>query len=188
MVISSGFVMGQSDELGNKKNSVQFQIINGDTVYIANLAAIFIFPPKKFDHKHDYDKYQKLIRNLKTVYPYAVMAKQKLIEMNKKFLSLKTAREKQEYAKQVEVELRAQYEQELRQLTITQGRLLIKLVDRETGQTTYTLVKEVRGTFSAVFWQTIARFFGSSLKSKYDPQGEDKLTEEILILIESGQL
>jgi hypothetical protein len=180
--------MAQNNEPANKKNSVQYQIVNGDTIYIANLTDVYIFPPQKFDRKRDFVKYQKLIINLKTVYPYAVMARQKLTEMNKRFLSLKTEHEKQEYAKQVEIELRAQYEEQLKQLTITQGRLLIKLIDRETGQTTYSLVKELRGSFSAVFWQTIARFFGTNLKSKYDPQGEDKLTEEILILIQSGQL
>lgn len=90
--------------------------------------------------------------------------------------------------KQVEQELLVEFEDDLKQLTITQGRILIKLVDRETGSTSYELVKELRGTFSAFFWQTLARLFGSNLKSVYDPYGEDRLIEEIIFLIDRGQL
>jgi pyruvate dehydrogenase complex dehydrogenase (E1) component len=82
----------------------------------------------------------------------------------------------------------AEFEDDLTKLTITQGRLLIKLIDRETGNTSFDLVKELRGSFSAFFWQAIARLFGSNLKSTFDKDGEDKLIDQILVLIDNGQL
>ena len=133
-------------------------------------------------------RYARLIYNLKIVYPYAIMAAGKLHEMNDVFLNLKTERERNAYVKQVESELVAEFENDLKSLTITQGRLLIKLIDRETGNTSYELVRELRGSFSAFFWQTVARLFGSNLKTKFDADGEDKLIEQILILIENGQI
>jgi len=102
--------------------------------------------------------------------------------------SLKTNRAQREYLKQVEKDILAQYEEELKNLTITQGRILIKLIDRETRNTSYEVVKELRGSFQAAFWQTVARLFGSNLKVQYDPQGEDRMIEEIMGMIEKGVL
>jgi len=99
---------------------------------------------------------------------------------------MKTEREKREYIAKVEKELINQYEKELTKLTISQGKMLIKLIDRETGLTSYELVKELKGGFSATFWQGIARIFGSNLKLKFDPQGEDKILNELIFLYEQG--
>ena len=162
------------------------QVVEGDTVAMIDIPDVVIMPRKKFKNRRVEARYWKLVRDLKITYPYAIMAKNKLQELNTKFLSLKTESERKEYTKIAEKELRAQYEGELTNLTITQGKLLIKLIDRETGQTTYALVKELRGTFQAVFWQTVAKLFGSSLKSVYDPKGEDAETEEILQYIIKG--
>ena len=103
-------------------------------------------------------------------------------------MSLKTEREQRQYIKQVEAEIMDKYEDDLKGLNITQGRILLKLIDRETGETSYELLKELKGSFSAVFWQTLARIFGNNLKSEFDPEGEDKLLNEIMILMENGQL
>jgi hypothetical protein len=81
-----------------------------------------------------------------------------------------------------------EFEDEVKHLTITQGRILMKLIDRETGDTTYYLLKDLKGNLSAVFWQAVARVFGSNLKTTYDPDGEDKLIEQIVLMIEAGQL
>jgi hypothetical protein len=133
-------------------------------------------------------KYWRLIYNLKIVYPYAKLAGSKFAEMNQHFLTLKSNHEKAEYTKQVEKELRKQFEGQLVNLTISQGRLLIKLVYRETGRTSYDLVKELRGNFSAVFWQTMARLFGSNLKTTYDSTGVDKPIEDIIKAMDAGYL
>lgn len=165
------------------------QVINGDTIIVATLNEIFIGKPRpQFEHKWEEKKYWKLVYNLKKVYPYAKLAKLKLDEMNSHFLTLKSEREKKQYTKKVEEEIKAQFEDQLKSLTITQGKLLIKLIYRETGNTSYDLVKELRGGISAMFWQTLARLFGSNLKTKYDPQGEDRLMEDIMIEIENGRI
>ena len=94
----------------------------------------------------------------------------------------------EKYIKTIEKQLMDEFGKELKKLTITQGRILLKLIDRETGNTSYELLKELRGTVSAVFWQTIARLFGSDLKSQYDPQDDDFLVERVVRLIETGQI
>lgn len=161
---------------------------NEDTLFISDIQEVFIYPEPVFKRKRDYRRYQRLVYNLKVVYPYAKLAGAKIEEMNTHFLSLRTEKQKKDYIKQVEKELFAEFEDDLKSLTITQGRLLIKLVDRETGNTSYDLVKELKGTFSAFFWQTIARLFGSNLKTNFDKEGEDYLIEQILVLIDNGQL
>lgn len=167
---------------------VRAQIVDGDTLWLADIDEVFIFPEKKFRSDFERRKYSRLIRNVKVAYPWAKLAGKKLEEVNKVIMAMESESERREYMKQVEKELVDEFEEDLKKLTITQGRILIKLVDRETGSTSYELVKELRGTFSAFFWQTLARIFGSNLKSEYDPFGEDKLIEEIIFLIDKGQL
>jgi len=86
----------------------------------------------------------------------------------------------------VEENLKKEFTEDLKNLTITQGRILIKLIDRETGKSSYTLIKELRGSFSAFMWQSLASLFNSSLKVEYDAEGEDKPIEDAIRLIESG--
>lgn len=163
------------------------KVIEGDTIIVANLKEVVITNNQpQFENRWEEKKYLKLVYNLKKVLPYAKLARQKMDEMNAHFVTLKTEKEKKQYTKQVEQEIRAQFEDQLKNLTITQGRLLIKLIYRETGNTSYELVKEFRGGISAIFWQTLARLFGSNLKSKYEPEGEDRLIEDIILGIESG--
>jgi hypothetical protein len=92
------------------------------------------------------------------------------------------------YIKAREKELMSKYQDELKALSVTQGQLLMKLMDREVNKTTYEIIKETRGTMQAFMWQQLARLFGSDLKIGYDGKGEDKMIERILILIENGQL
>jgi len=164
------------------------KVINGDTVFISTIREIYIFPRQSFSNRRQERRYWKLVRDLKIVYPYAKMARIELEELNRQFLSMSSAREQKTYAKQVEKRLRAEYEDQLKALTITQGRLLIKLIDRETGNTSFRLVKELRGSFQAAFWQTVARLFGSSLKVTYDANGNDREIEDILHKIDMGYL
>jgi hypothetical protein len=163
-------------------------ILDGDTLLLSNIDEVYIFPARRFSSNWEYRRYQRLIRNVKKAYPYAVLAKQKFDEITLHFETLKSERAKKLYIKQVEKELMDQFEDELKKLTITQGRILIKLIDREIGETSYDLLKELKGSFTAFFWQTIARIFGSNLKSEFDPLGEDRLINEIVIMIERGAL
>jgi hypothetical protein len=183
LTINAGFA--QTDTATYK---VPFKVENGDTIYMAYLGEVNIILQKGFKNKWDERKYWRLVYNLKKVYPYAKMAKDKLNDMNEHFLTLNSERERKAYTKQVEKEIRANFEEDLKKLTVTQGRLLIKLIDRETGRTSYELVKELRGNLSAIFWQTLARLFGSNLKTEYDGAGADKLIEDILVAIDDGYL
>ena len=91
------------------------------------------------------------------------------------------------YMKTVEKELKAEFEELLKDLSMTQGKILLKLIDRETGNTSYELVKDLRGGFQAFMWQSVARLFGSNMKSEYDPNGEDVMIERAIKLVEAGQ-
>ena len=163
-------------------------ILQGDTLPNIRLQEIIIFPEIIFKNKRESRKYTKLMRDLKRVYPYARLAKVKLDLMEQEYMKLKTEKERKEYTKTVEKQLLDEFGPQLKKLTITQGRLLLKLIDRETGNTSYEILKDLRGNFSAVFWQAIARIFGSDLKAEYDADGTDYLIERIIILIEHGQI
>jgi hypothetical protein len=161
---------------------------NGDTIYMATLEEAVIQPRKRSAETRDMRQYRKLVYNVKKVYPYAKLAGAKFGEVTAHMQTLKTNKEQREYIKQVEDEILKQYEEDLKNLTITQGRILIKLIDRETSKTSYEVVKDLRGSFQAAFWQAIARIFGSNLKTEFDPDGEDKVLNDIMIMIENGQL
>jgi hypothetical protein len=163
-------------------------IVDGDTVLLTSIDEVLVFREPKFNSKREWRRYHRLVRNVKKVYPYAKMAGEKYKVVAAHLLELKTEKEKKAYIKQVEQEIHDEYEDDLKKLTITQGRILLKLIDREVGETSYDLLKEFKGTFSAFFWQTLARIFGHNLKSEFDPEGEDSLLNEIVILIENGQL
>ncbi|MEE4198833.1 MAG: DUF4294 domain-containing protein [Bacteroidales bacterium] len=163
-------------------------IDNGDTIPNVTLGEVIILPKVEFKNRFQAWRYRKLVRDLKKVYPYAQLAKQKLDKMEKEFLELETEKERKKYVKTIEDQLMDEFGNELKKLTITQGRLLLKLIDRETGSTSYVLLQELRGNFSAVFWQAVARLFGSNLKSEYDPSGEDRMIERIVLLIEHHQI
>ena len=163
-------------------------ILDGDTIWVADLDEVYIFPTKRFKNRRERRRYTRLIHNVKKAYPWARMAGRKLAEVEIHMATLETEKQQKEYIRVVEKELLGDYKDDLKKLTVTQGRILIKLIDRETGDTSYELVKELRGNLSAAFWQALARIFGSNLKSEYDAGGEDRLIEEIIILIENGQL
>lgn len=163
-------------------------VLDGDTILMSSIDEVYIFPKRKFKSNSEKRRYDRLVRNVKRAYPYAVIARDKIAEVNVKMATLKTEKQKKAYINQVEKELFDRYEEELKKLTISQGRILIKLIDRELGDTSYELVKELKGSFSAFLWQTMARLFGTNLKDKYDAEGEDRLIEEIVILIERGAL
>jgi len=165
---------------------VYARIIDGDTIYISNIDEVVIYAPPEFNSNREARQYNRLVENVRKVYPYAKIAGELFMEVESNLYMMETEKEQKEYIKQIEKELLSRFEGELKKLTITQGRILIKLIDRETRHTSFDLVKDLRGTFQAVFWQTIARIFGSNLKSRFDAYGEDKMIEEIIMLIEMG--
>jgi hypothetical protein len=163
-------------------------IVDGDTIPNVAIEEVVVFPELVFKNRWQSRRYSKLIRDVSRAYPYAKYAKERLDEMEANFLKLETDKERKKYIKTVEDELMKEFGDELKKLTITQGRILLKLIDRETGDTSYELLKELRGSVSAFFWQAIARLFGTDLKSQYDPYGDDVLIERVVRLIETGQI
>ena len=133
-------------------------------------------------------KFTKLVRNLKVVYPYAKIGKAIYEDIQKKIDTIPNKRDRSKYIKEREKELMSKYEDELKALTMNQGQLLMKLMDREVNKTTYEIIKETRGSMQAFMWQQLARLFGSDLKIGYDANGDDKIIEKIIILIDNGQL
>lgn len=134
------------------------------------------------------ERIDRLTRYVQKVYPYAVITAKLLDEYDHDLADIKTENDKELYMKLAEAELKAEFEQDIKGMTITQGRILVKLIDRQTGHTSYELVKQLRGSFQAWMWQGVARIFGNDLKGEYDPEGDDKLVESIVRRIESGEL
>ena len=171
-----------------KRTTVHARVIDGDTLPIVTLKEFAVYTPKAFKNEREAKRYARLLRDVKKAYPYAKIAGKKLKEYNSILSTFKTEKERKLFLKEAEEAMKKEFENDLKNLTLTQGRILIKLVDRETGNSSYELIKDLKGSFSAFMWQSLARMFGSSLKDKYDPKGEDKMIEEILILIESGEI
>ncbi|OQC36787.1 MAG: hypothetical protein BWX63_01646 [Bacteroidetes bacterium ADurb.Bin041] len=161
-------------------------VVNGDTIPHIRLPEAEIFGYKIFKNKREEYRYDRLVKNVRIVYPYAKLAGEMLREYEQILAAIPSESEKRKIMKDLEDDLHKEYDDELKKLTITQGKILIKLIDRQTGDSSYDLVKEFRGAFRAFFYQTFARIFGLNLKMKYDPEGEDKSIETIVRMIEKG--
>ena len=166
------------------------RILEGDTVPLVDLKAFTVIPPASFLNHNELLKYQKLVYRVRKVYPYAKLAAKKLAEFKEVLDTIPSKKGRRQYIKQAEKELEEQFGDEIRNLSFTQGKILIKLIYRETGNSTYDIVKELRGSFSAFIWQTMAGIFGYNLKTGYDPEeeDEDKAIEKIVQMIDAGLL
>jgi len=177
----------QTNNTETKGFIVFTKVINGDTLPYINLREVIVLPPHVFHSKRDLQKYAKLIKNVKKVLPYAKIVRSKFIIIQNELDKLSTESLKREYLKRAEKLLKDDFQDEITNLTMTQGRILIKLINRETGSSSYELIKELKGSFNAFLYQSIARIFGENLKDDYDPKGDDKLIEEIVIRVENGE-
>jgi len=171
-----------------EKRITKSVIYKGDTIPLLDLKMVPIYPPIEFKNKREERKYDRLHRYVVKVYPYAEVAGEMLRYFDDTLRSFKTEHAKKRYLKSVEEQLKEEFGDELKKLTIKQGIILVKLIDRETGNTSYELIKQLRGSFSAFIWQSLARLFGSNLKLEYDPYGEDYMIEDIVLRIESGEI
>ncbi len=170
------------------KQVFKTQIIDGDTVTLVDLNAVVIFPPVKLENKRQTVRFDRLVYNIKKVYPYAKLAGERLRFYKSVIDTIPSEKARKSYLKKAEKELQAQFGDQIRDLTFSQGKILIKLIYRETGNSTYDIVKELRGGFTAFVWQTLARIFGYDLRSDYDPAGNDVIIEQIVQMIEAGAL
>ena len=163
-------------------------VYEGDTIPYVKLPTVYIFKPLKFKNKRDMNKYYKLIRDVKKVLPISKEINHAIIETYEFMMTLPNEKARQRHMKAVEKSLKEQYTPRMKKLTFAQGKLLIKMIDRQTHSTGYELVKAFMGPFKAGFYQTFAALFGASLKKQYDPTGDDALTEQVILMVENGQL
>lgn len=163
-------------------------VYNGDTIPCVTLRNTYIFPELKFKNKKEQLEYYRLVRNVKKTLPIARIINRTILETYEYMETLPNKKAKEKHLKRVEKGLKEQYTPMMKKLTFAQGKLLIKLVDRECNQSSYELVKAFMGPFKAGFYQTFAALFGASLKKQYDAEGNDKLTERVITLVENGQL
>jgi len=164
------------------------KIIDGDTLPFVRLKEVEVYSLKIPKRRKDQKRLTKLVKNVKLVYPYAKLAGIKLREYEEMLLNAENDKERKKIMKQAEKEINEEYGGDLRELNFSQGKILIKLIDRETGESSYGLVQELRGKFTAFWYQAFARLWGYNLKVKYDPEGEDRRIEIIVRMIERGQL
>jgi len=186
---------GQQDTLKHKNDSLpdKFYLLqkvkrDGVTMPEVEIKEVTVVARPGSARRNEYRKYERLISNVKRVYPYALMVRERLNKVNEDLKNITGEKGRKEYIKNVEKDVFAEYENGIRNMTITQGRLLIKLIDRETQNTSYVLIRDYRGKFTAAFWQGIARIFGTNLKEEYDPYGDDALIEYIIREVDAGRL
>jgi len=163
-------------------------VIGNDTVIHRDIKEVWVYPRREFKSPRFERQYNRLVQRVKKVYPYAKKASQLLALYEPEYLQLKTDRQKRKLINKVEDQLMGQYKEEFKKMSINDGKVLIKLIDRQTGRTGYDIIKDFKGGFVAAFWQGIARLFRNNLKDEYDPYGEDVLIEEIVTLVELGYL
>jgi len=162
--------------------------IHGDTIWCYLMPELPVYKPLVFKNKAQRQQFDRTVRNVKRVLPLAKKVNLMLQETYETLETLPNKKAKDEHIKLVEREIKKTYTPEMKKLTLTQGKLLIKLVDRECNQSTYEIVQAFLGPARAAFYQIFAWTFKASLKKEYDPQGEDAMIERIVRQIETGQL
>ena len=161
---------------------------HGDSIPAIIFPTFYKYPPMTFKNDKERDRYNRLVANVKRLLPLAKLAKYTVIETYDYLQTLPTKKEKAEHIKLVEDGQKKQYAPTLKRLSRSQGRLLVKLIDRECGQTGYNIAQAFIGSFKANIYQAMAFCFGNSLTKRYDPEGDDRYTERVVRLVESGQL
>ena len=183
LVIALLSIFSASSIAQDKLLVAPFTIVNGDIFFITDVAEVKVLA---FKNKEEKKKYKILKRRVLKVYPYAISAKEKLMNIQVGLDSIRKRRHKKRYTKEVAKWVKEEYADRLKNLTMSEGKILVKLIHRETQTTSYKIVKSYRGRFNAFFWQTMAKFWDNNLKTEYDPVNnrEDMLIEHILIQAE----
>lgn len=184
----SVFALKNAETIPPGAQKVWMQVDGNDTIYLAFLRDLYVYPKIKFNSKKQEEFYWRTVRDVKKTLPFAKIVSAELNRVNALILKLPKESDQKKYLAKYEKEVFNKYESDLRKLSINQGKMLLKLIDRECNSTSYDLIKTYRGGFSAFFWQGVARIFGSNLKSEYDASGNDRIVERVIVLVESGQL
>lgn len=180
------------DDLGvpfaPKMTSPVFIDEGGERMKYVEMDKLYKYPPLTFANEKERQQYTRLVRNIKKVLPIAVSVRGIITETVEVLNTIPTKKERRKHMAQVEAEIKKEYTPKMKKLSLTQGKLLIKLVDRECNSSSYQLVKAFLGPVKAGFYQAFAWTFGASLTKHYDPEGEDAEVERIVLLVKAGQL
>ena len=161
----------------------EWTVDKGDTIPL-----VHILPIRKYARKPDMRRYQRLIRQVKKCYPLAKQARIEMEKMERQLLAVKDKKEQEKLAKELQKQLIKQYTPIILKMTISEGKVLLKLIDRETEYTAFQIIKDFRGGFVAGFWQMFAKLFGNNLKLEYEPETKDRVLEQIVTYYEMGWL
>lgn len=172
------------------RGKYHFVTEEGDSAVMVVLNNITVFPPMKFKNKKQEEFYWRTVRDVKRTLPYAKLISETLLETYEYIETFPTQKEREEHLANMEKAVFNQYKPHLKRFTKSQGKMLVKLINRETNQSSYSILKAFLGTFRAGFWQTFGRFFGVNLKSSYNPDKneEDAIIERVCVLVEQGML
>ena len=163
-------------------------LYNGDSIQYMKMNNVYVFPQPEFKNEKQRKEYNRLVANVKKVLPIAKEANAIIIETYQILEKLPNRKAKDEHMKLVEKSITTEYKPRMKKLTYSQGKLLIKLIYRECNSSTYDLIQAFMGPIRAGFWQAFAWAFGASLKKAYDPDGVDRMTERVVLMVEAGQL
>ena len=161
---------------------------DGDSIQYMEMNNVYVFPPVTFSSQKQQNAYMRLVKNVKTVLPIAKEARMIMMETAEYLETLPTKEARDEHMKRVEKSIMKEYKPRMKKLTYSQGKLLIKLIYRESNSSGYELIQAFLGPVRAGFYQAFAWAFGASLKKEYDPEGVDRLTERVVLMVEAGQL
>jgi len=164
------------------------EIENGDTIPVSYLTSAFVFPKEMFRSQRDEKYYWRLVRDIKKVYPLSKVVYYTLLETMDYLETIPDERTRAKHLRHMEKDLVKEYEPVLKKMTYSQGKILLKLINRECNTSPYDLIRAYRGSFAATLWQGVAKIFREDLKSGYNPDAEDFMIERIVIQIEQGQL
>ena len=168
---------------------VPVTVYKGDTIPSLRMPVLYVFKDfLKFKNEKERREFYKLVRNVKKTLPLAKEINGLIIETYEYLQTLPDDKAREKHLKRVEKGLKEQYTPRLKKMTFSQGKLLIKLINRQTDSSSYELVKAFLGSFKAGFYQAFASLFGASLKKEYHPEGEDAMTERVILMVESGQI
>ncbi len=169
-------------------DSLMIQVHGNDTLYMAYLHDVYVYPPLRFKNKRQERFYWKTVRDVKKTLPYAKMITQDMAYADAQLAALPDPKERRRWWKQYERQLYKKYEKDFRGMYASQGQMLMKLMDRESDRTSYELIKQYRGKASANWWQFVAKLFKNDLKEGYDANDKDQIIERVITLVEAGQL
>jgi len=161
---------------------------DGDSIQYMEMNNVYVFPPVSFSSKKQQGAYMRLVKNVKTVLPIAKEARLVMMETAAYLETLPSKKAREEHMQRVEKSIMQEYKPRMKKLTYSQGKLLIKLIYRESHSSSYELIQAFLGPVRAGFYQAFAWAFGASLKKEYDPEGIDRLTERVVLMVEAGQL